>query len=116
MSLREVNTRFTDESFSVYFTSLPKSVPTLVTPVSSASRTIVILKKKRENSKIMSENDHEIDAAADAVAGVAAVAVKLPNFWKNDPVMWFSQAEVQFALANVVRDHTKFYHIIAKID
>ena len=30
--------------------------------------------------------------------------------------MWFAQAEAQFALANVVRDHTKFYHIIAKID
>ncbi|XP_062538354.1 uncharacterized protein LOC134206641 [Armigeres subalbatus] len=30
--------------------------------------------------------------------------------------MWFAQAEAQFALANVVRDHTKVYHIIAKID
>lgn len=53
----------------------------------------------------------------DENAAVAAgVAVKLPDFWKNDPVMWFAQAEAQFALANVVRDHTKFYHIIAKID
>ncbi|XP_062557438.1 uncharacterized protein LOC134222311 [Armigeres subalbatus] len=51
-----------------------------------------------------------------AAAAVAGVAVKLPDFWKNDPVMWFAQAEAQFALANVVRDHTKFYHIIAKID
>lgn len=46
----------------------------------------------------------------------AAVAVKLPDFWKNDPVMWFAQAEAQFALANVLRDDTKFYHIVAKID
>lgn len=46
----------------------------------------------------------------------ACVAVKLPEFWKNDPTMWFAQAEAQFALANVVRDHTKFYHIIAKVD
>ncbi|XP_065081378.1 uncharacterized protein LOC135703951 [Ochlerotatus camptorhynchus] len=49
-------------------------------------------------------------------AVTAGVAVKLPYFWKNDPVMWFAQAEAQFALTNVVRDHTKFYHIVARID
>lgn len=47
---------------------------------------------------------------------VAAVAVKLPEFWKCDPVMWFAQAEAQFALANVTKDETKFYHIVAKVD
>lgn len=30
--------------------------------------------------------------------------------------MWFAQAEAQFALANVVQDQTKFYHIVAKVD
>ncbi|XP_058816293.1 uncharacterized protein LOC131679571 [Topomyia yanbarensis] len=59
-------------------------------------------------------NPGELENANQAAA--ASVAVKLPDFWKNDPVMWFAQAEAQFALANVVRDHTKFYHIIAKID
>lgn len=46
----------------------------------------------------------------------AAVAVKLPEFWKCDPEMWFAQAEAQFALANVTRDETKFFHIVAKVD
>lgn len=46
----------------------------------------------------------------------ASVAVKLPEFWKNDPTMWFAQAEAQFALAGVVRDETKYYYIISKID
>ncbi|XP_062541014.1 uncharacterized protein LOC134209047 [Armigeres subalbatus] len=46
----------------------------------------------------------------------ATVAVKLPDFWKNDPDMWFAQAEAQFALANVTKDETRFYHIIAKVD
>ncbi|XP_058820910.1 uncharacterized protein LOC131683107 [Topomyia yanbarensis] len=59
-------------------------------------------------------NPGELENANQAAA--ASVAVKLPDFWKNDPVMWFAQAEAQFAFANVVRDHTKFYHIIAKID
>lgn len=30
--------------------------------------------------------------------------------------MWFAQAEAQFALAGVVQDETKYYHIISKID
>lgn len=60
-------------------------------------------------------NENQNDDQQNAVV-TAGVAIKLPDFWKNDPVMWFAQAEAQFALANVVRDHTKFYYIIAKID
>ncbi|XP_055522909.1 uncharacterized protein LOC129717091 [Wyeomyia smithii] len=30
--------------------------------------------------------------------------------------MWFAQAEAQFILANVTKDDTKFYHIVAKVD
>lgn len=49
-------------------------------------------------------------------AAVASVAVKLPDFWKSDPAMWFAQAEAQFVLGGVTRDETKFYHIVAKVD
>lgn len=49
-------------------------------------------------------------------AVTAAVSVKLPDFWKSDPTMWFAQAEAQFILAGVVQDDTKYYHIISKID
>lgn len=49
-------------------------------------------------------------------AGAAAVAVKLPDFWKSDPTMWFAQAESQFVLGGVTQDETKFHHIVAKID
>lgn len=51
-----------------------------------------------------------------APAASAAVAVKLPDFWKSDPAMWFAQAESQFVLAGVNKDETKFHHIVAKID
>ncbi|XP_058817024.1 uncharacterized protein LOC131680321 [Topomyia yanbarensis] len=30
--------------------------------------------------------------------------------------MWFTQAEVQFALAGIQNDQTKFFHILAKVD
>lgn len=46
----------------------------------------------------------------------SSVAVKLPEFWKSDPAMWFAQAESQFILANVTKDSTKFHHIVAKVD
>lgn len=46
----------------------------------------------------------------------ASVSVKLPDFWKTDPEMWFAQAEAQFILGNVTKDETKFYHIVAKVD
>ncbi|XP_065084917.1 uncharacterized protein LOC135707114 [Ochlerotatus camptorhynchus] len=46
----------------------------------------------------------------------AAVGVKLPDFWKTDPVMWFAQAESQFAPAKITVDETKFHHIVAKVD
>lgn len=46
----------------------------------------------------------------------AAVSVKLPDFWKNDPNMWFAQAEAQFHLARITQDETMFWHIVARID
>lgn len=49
-------------------------------------------------------------------SAAASVAVKLPDFWKTDPAMWFAQAEAQFHLAKIVNDETKFYHIVAKVD
>lgn len=62
----------------------------------------------------MPNNDTNTDGTETVTA--ASVAVKLPDFWRSDPTMWFAQAEAQFALAGVVRDHTKFYHIVAKVD
>lgn len=51
-----------------------------------------------------------------AGAATAVVSVKLPEFWKAEPEMWFAQAEAQFILANVTKDDTKFYHIVAKLE
>ncbi|XP_052565894.1 uncharacterized protein LOC128093378 [Culex pipiens pallens] len=59
---------------------------------------------------------NEEAAGAENAAVAASVAVRLPDFWRNDPAMWFAQAEAQFALAGVVRDHTKYNHIVAKVD
>ncbi|XP_062541353.1 uncharacterized protein LOC134209385 [Armigeres subalbatus] len=59
----------------------------------------------------------DTEAANNVPAAVTAhVSVKLPEFWKSDPAMWFAQAESQFALAKITADETKFHHIVAKVD
>lgn len=51
-----------------------------------------------------------------APEAAAAAIVKLADFWKNDPNMWFAQAEAQFRLARITSDETKFWNIVAKLD
>ena len=50
------------------------------------------------------------------VQNLNAVALKLPTFWSNQPDVWFSQAEAQFAIRGIVADDTKFYHVISALD
>jgi len=46
---------------------------------------------------------------------VAAVGVKLPEFWVSDPVMWFAQAEAVFRRANITVSFTKYDHVLMKL-
>jgi len=48
-----------------------------------------------------------------ADAAIAAVAVKLPPFWPEDPHTWIQQVEAQFVIRGITVDSTKFYHIVA---
>lgn len=64
----------------------------------------------------MANPNNNAAAGATQQGAAAAVSVKLPEFWKTDPEMWFAQAEAQFILGNVIGDDTKFYHIVAKLD
>jgi hypothetical protein len=48
-------------------------------------------------------------------AEIFRVAVRLPPFWAERPVVWFSQPEVQFSLAGISSERTKFHcHISAR--
>jgi hypothetical protein len=49
-------------------------------------------------------------------AEISRVAVRLPSFWAERPVMWFAQAEAQFSLAGVNNGKTKFYYVISQLD
>lgn len=46
---------------------------------------------------------------------IQAVSLKLPNFWTEQPQVWFVQAEAQFAIRNITGDDTKFYYVVAAL-
>jgi hypothetical protein len=53
---------------------------------------------------------------SDKPSDIATLAIKLPNFFTNQPRVWFSQAEAQFALRGVKADDTKFHHAVSALD
>ena len=58
-----------------------------------------------------SQNSHQADAAA-----VSAVSVKLPEFWPEDPEVWFIRVEAQLRSRSVTQDQTKFDYVVASLD
>lgn len=47
---------------------------------------------------------------------VHAVSLKLPDFWPDEPDIWFAQAESQFTLRNITAEATKFHYVVAVLD
>lgn len=47
---------------------------------------------------------------------VHAVSLKLPDFWHNEPDIWFTQAESQFSLRGVTNEETKYHYVVAALD
>jgi hypothetical protein len=48
-------------------------------------------------------------------AAVSAVAVKLPEFWTSDLIMWFRQAEACFRRSNITISSTMYDHVLMKL-
>ena len=51
-----------------------------------------------------------------AIANVAAIAAKLPDFYTHNPDGWFINAEAQFSLANITAERTKFHYAVRALD
>ena len=46
---------------------------------------------------------------------LAAVAVKLPQFWKQDPHIWFLQVEEQFKKARITTETAKYSYLMTSL-
>jgi hypothetical protein len=49
-------------------------------------------------------------------AEISRVAIRLLPFWAERPAVWFAQAEVQFSLAGISSERTKFHYVISQLD
>ena len=61
----------------------------------------------------MSEDEGNLSAPA--AHYVTKVAVKLPDFWSDDPDLWFIHAESAFHNAQITQSRTKFDHVVQKL-
>ena len=47
---------------------------------------------------------------------INATSLKLPEFWKKSPEVWFARVEAQFNTRNITTDQTKFDHLVSILD
>ena len=64
----------------------------------------------------MSEGEEHADPPVGTPTTLAAVSVKLPQFWPADPEVWFAQVEAQFTCRGITAQKTKFYHVISSFN
>ena len=68
-----------------------------------------------DHDVFQTHNLYEMDKTA-AAAAVNAVTVNLPTSWREQPELWFAQAEGQFRLRGIIDENTKFDHVITLLN
>lgn len=49
-------------------------------------------------------------------SSVDRVAIRLPPFWGDDPVVWFKQVEAQFDTTGITADYTRYNTVIQQLE
>lgn len=67
------------------------------------------------------QSDNEDDKGStshlpDQMQRVERVTIKPPPFWRENPRLWFSHLEAQFATSGIKADETKYYYTVAALD
>lgn len=50
------------------------------------------------------------------VPHISCVGINIPNFWPEDPTVWFVQLKASLASANFTQDFTKYYYVNLQLD
>lgn len=66
------------------------------------------------NNTEEAEENFQRGPVDNSVATLASV--KLPPFWKNEPELWFIQADARFHTKRIRSDDTKYYTVVAALD
>ena len=61
------------------------------------------------NSQTTGNQDSDLTA-------IHAVSLKLPEFWTDDPAVWFVRVEAQFRSRAITLDSTKFDYVVTALD
>ncbi|XP_076298602.1 uncharacterized protein LOC143217842 [Lasioglossum baleicum] len=67
---------------------------------------------RSEDNLSSNQNASLIDGASIEVAQ----KVRLPPFWKENPVLWFTQVEAAFLINRIVKDESKFRYVTVYLD
>ena len=70
---------------------------------------------KSDNTFALTTTSDSASPSASDRHGVHAVALKLPEFWADNPGVWFAQMEAQFAIKAITCSCTKFYYCLAAL-
>lgn len=68
-----------------------------------------------ETQEFHEVQEHASTAAA-AATHISRISVKMPPFSRTNPKLWFLQLESHFHTASIVRDDTKFHHVVSSVE
>ncbi|XP_045539720.1 uncharacterized protein LOC123722312 [Papilio machaon] len=57
-----------------------------------------------------------VPIVSDDNSDICRIGVRMPPFWPEKPLLWFSQIESQFCISKITDDDIKFHFLITNLD